>query len=165
MPQHHTTCQRPRLRGVVLCGEECPLARQDGPALVVAPRFAGQTGGWLVYPRAENAGAPWAAPTAPMTARRPPRSPCPPSPGAPPGLPRGGQGTLPYLAQVGGMEFCTSLVSRHRGGHTRDAGVQSTVDSRAATRPSNHNHEATVLKVKRNDRRPSELGHARASHA
>ena len=26
-------------------------------------------------------------------------------------------------------------------------------------------HEATVLKVKRNDRRPSELGHARASHA
>ena len=26
-------------------------------------------------------------------------------------------------------------------------------------------HEATVLKVKKNDRRPSELGHARASHA
>ena len=26
-------------------------------------------------------------------------------------------------------------------------------------------HQATVLKVKRNDRRPSESGHARASHA
>ena len=28
-----------------------------------------------------------------------------------------------------------------------------------------YDHEATVLKVKKNDRRPSELGHARASHA
>ena len=31
--------------------------------------------------------------------------------------------------------------------------------------PQGERHEATVLKVKRNDRRPSESGHARASHA
>ena len=34
----------------------------------------------------------------------------------------------------------------------------------AGSAPGN-SHEATVLKVKSNDRRPSESGHARASHA
>ena len=48
------------------------------------------------------------------------------------------------------------------GGRKRTGRAQQAQRQRAAKATQ---HEATVLKVKSNDRRPSESGHARASHA
>ena len=74
-----------------------------------------------------------------------------------------GDGELVFLNAVG-LGFGALLLRRFikSGGRQRTGRTQQ---AQRQPKAKATQHEATVLKVKKNDRRPSELGHARASHA